>query len=341
MIMLVSFYPIPVKSMIVSMFFEFYQFYLFTRLSKLDRDTIFFTFDIYSDSAVALVEDIPVGVWELHVDAFDVNENIIYIGSTSVTVKAGMITPVNLHMDPNTGGLSIIVTWGESEVDITEGLVAYYPFSGNANDESGNGNHGDLSGVTLVEDRNGNTNSAYSFGGDGDCIFIGNSDVLEISGELTICAWVYYDEFDSYSGILAKGLMYNGTEWQGAYGIGVNKDNQKIYFDIKTESVNRRSAISEDQLTLDEWYHITGTFTPGKGLKLYLNGILTGSNDFEDEMINHTTTWNNNDVRIGDSQQSQIDPYRFPGFFNGIIDEIRIYNRVLNQSEILEIISLG
>ena len=45
----------------------------------------------------------------------------------------------------------------------TNGLVGYWPFSGNANDEGGNGNNGTVSGATLTTDRNGNANSAYLF----------------------------------------------------------------------------------------------------------------------------------------------------------------------------------
>ncbi|ETR68891.1 MAG: hypothetical protein OMM_04291 [Candidatus Magnetoglobus multicellularis str. Araruama] len=55
-------------------------------------------------------------------------------------------------------------------IDLEEGLVAYYPFNGNANDESGNGNHGTVYGAILIEDRFGNKNSAYSFDGIDDYI---------------------------------------------------------------------------------------------------------------------------------------------------------------------------
>ena len=52
----------------------------------------------------------------------------------------------------------------------TEGLVAWYPFNGNANDESGNGNNGTVNGATLTTDKDGNENSAYSFDGNDDII---------------------------------------------------------------------------------------------------------------------------------------------------------------------------
>ena len=47
----------------------------------------------------------------------------------------------------------------------TNGLIAWYPFNGNANDESGNGNNGTVNGATLTIDRNGNSDNAYSFNG--------------------------------------------------------------------------------------------------------------------------------------------------------------------------------
>ena len=52
----------------------------------------------------------------------------------------------------------------------TNGLVGYWPFNGNANDASGNGNNGTVNGATLTTDRNGNANSAYSFDGNNDYI---------------------------------------------------------------------------------------------------------------------------------------------------------------------------
>ena len=54
--------------------------------------------------------------------------------------------------------------------DLSDGLVAYYPFNGNADDESGNGNNGKVNGATLTTDRNGNANSAYDFDGNDDFI---------------------------------------------------------------------------------------------------------------------------------------------------------------------------
>ena len=72
--------------------------------------------------------------------------------------KFTLVDP-DLDDDATTGG-------GTGQFDFTEGLVAYYPFNGNAKDESGNGNDGTVSGAVLASDRNGNDSKAYSFDGE-------------------------------------------------------------------------------------------------------------------------------------------------------------------------------
>jgi hypothetical protein len=75
----------------------------------------------------------------------------------------------------------------------SDGLVVYYPFNGNANDASGNGNNGAVSGATLTSDKDGNTNKAYEFtvdenvqlGSSQDEITI-TSDPLMNSNEITL-----------------------------------------------------------------------------------------------------------------------------------------------------------
>ena len=79
----------------------------------------------------------------------------------------------------------------------TEGLVAYYPFNGNANDASGNGNHGTVNGATLANDQNGNDNKAYEFNVNESASWGSPQEEIEIdfstsmnSNLLTLSAWV-------------------------------------------------------------------------------------------------------------------------------------------------------
>ena len=70
-------------------------------------------------------------------------------------------------------------------------LVVYYPFNGNADDESGNGLDGEVLGPVLAEDRFGNENSAYVFDGIDDFIRVQDHDLLDITDSITIAAWFY------------------------------------------------------------------------------------------------------------------------------------------------------
>ncbi len=82
-------------------------------LARAEEDTVFFTFEIRGDKAVAQVENILPGEWYLQVDACDAQGNVLYTGNTRVTVEAGKIIPVYLQLNPVTGGLIIYVSWGE------------------------------------------------------------------------------------------------------------------------------------------------------------------------------------------------------------------------------------
>ena len=74
----------------------------------------------------------------------------------------------------------------------TNGLVVCYPFSGNANDASGNGKNGTVTGATLTADRFGNANSAYSFDGTSSYIYAGNISSLTgtSTSSTTVSLWI-------------------------------------------------------------------------------------------------------------------------------------------------------
>jgi len=80
-------------------------------------DEIHFDFDIDDQTATAYLENIPSGDWMLTVNALDEDDNIIYTGTTEVTVYPGAVTPVSLHLNPATGSLQITVTWGNGGID--------------------------------------------------------------------------------------------------------------------------------------------------------------------------------------------------------------------------------
>ncbi|KPA15373.1 protein containing Fibrinogen, alpha/beta/gamma chain, partial [Candidatus Magnetomorum sp. HK-1] len=104
--------------------------------------------------------------------------------------------------------------------EIFKGLVAYYPFNGNANDESGNGNDGEVHGAALTEDRFGNLNKAFVFDGDNDYINVKDSSSLDISSTITISCWIKTKGSASYSGIINK--VDEGDSNRNGYIVTIN-----------------------------------------------------------------------------------------------------------------------
>ena len=102
-----------------------------------------------------------------------------------------------------TGGAA---TSSQLPANLQQGLVAYYPFNGNANDESGNGNNGTVNGATLTEDRFGNANGAYSFDGNDWIDATDNGFPNGISG-YTFSAWFFLSSqnLNSWSTIFSFG----------------------------------------------------------------------------------------------------------------------------------------
>jgi hypothetical protein len=97
----------------------------------------------------------------------------------------------------------------------TNGLVGYWPFNGNANDESGNGNNGTVNGATLTTDRNGLLNSSYQFSGN-QKITVPHSNSLAFLGpaKMSVSYWFKADAYSSSQGQLSKcdpfGTIQNG-----------------------------------------------------------------------------------------------------------------------------------
>jgi hypothetical protein len=197
----------------------------------------------------------------------------------------------------------------------TNGLVAYYPFSGNANDGSGNGNHGTANGATLTTDRFGNTNSAYSFDGVDDYIDCGFSNIFQITDSITISAWVKHNT--GSPGIWEDMVMKGNT----AYGFQFYSTDGYFTFHLRIGGVwkNLSSGIKPVAGT---WYHIVGTYD-GISQRVYVNGV------------------SRNEVALS----GQIETNNYPltmgfkvagdnSYLNGAIDDVRIYNRALTESEV-------
>jgi hypothetical protein len=215
--------------------------------------------------------------------------------------------------------VSIIILSGFSlfaQTNLDSGLVAYWPFNGNADDESGNGHGGTLQGgVTLSDDRFGNPESAYAFNGIDGRIDYG---LLWGGGNapssLTMAAWFNYAQ----TGNEGK-IIYHG--WSGEFQLLAIGNTAAAAVHLNSGWYNTHVMISPDT-----WYFLVATWEQGGQLLLYLDGQPMDTTGVPNQpMGQQPTTYY---PSIGSYNQSA------GAFFTGMIDDIRVYNRVLTQEEI-------
>ena len=297
-------------------------------LSRVSYDTIFFNFTIINNTASALVENIIHGIWKLTVNAFDSSSMIIYTGSTDVNVIAGTITPVSLHLNPRTGTLEITVTWGTLN-NLDSLLVAYYPFNGNANDVSGNGNHGTVYGAVLTQDRWSNPNKAYYFDGVDDYIDVGNNTTLKPQLPVSFSFWINYAVFSTKIPIFTNN--YDTTN--NYLGIWSDVDpSSKISISFSDGGpigpTSRRTKRSSTVTQGGVWFHVVGIIRDSQDMDIYINGVNdNGTYDGSGGAL----AYNMMPANIGRKDFATFGP---PWYFNGTIDELRLYNRELSSAEV-------
>ena len=146
----------------------------------------------------------------------------------------------------------------------TNGLVGYWPFNGNANDESGNGNHGTVNGATLTADRNGNANSAYSFNGLNNFIDLQSTNGLNSTQGLSMTMWF---KWSGPNGINNHQYIYLIAP--NPNGAIVVSDNSAL--SINVVNCNCASDIGvSTQIQQSTWYFVALTYDLNSGLlKMY------------------------------------------------------------------------
>lgn len=191
----------------------------------------------------------------------------------------------------------------------TNGLVGWWPFTGNANDLSGNGNNGTNNGATLTTDRFGNLNNAYNFDGNNDFVSVPRNNISNFSVSL----WLHTNINTEFSALVdanvsnwelyLKNLKPTFTKWILAPG-------------------NYQELISTTTLPLSQWHHLTYTYS-SNNVNIYLNGLLISS--FNNINL---TNLNSGLYYFGASISGSSQ------FYSGKIDDIGIWNRALTQQEI-------
>jgi hypothetical protein len=191
----------------------------------------------------------------------------------------------------------------------TNGLLGYYPFNGNANDISINGNNGTaLGGVSLTQDRFGISNSAYSFDGINDYISI----LRNYQSAFSVSVWVNTPNISGLNPLI-DGFDSN---WE------VQLNNSYPDYVSFISTTNYQEFISTTSVVNNTWTHVVYTFNSNI-VKLYINGVL--KNQYT---VNPLP--NNSGNYFFGASLSGADQY-----YLGKLDDIGIWNRALTQDEII------
>ncbi|MCB9260899.1 MAG: T9SS type A sorting domain-containing protein [Flavobacteriales bacterium] len=223
---------------------------------------------------------------------------------------------------------------------ITNGLVGYWPFNGNANDESTNSNDGTVTGATLTSDRFGISNSAYYFDGNGDYIDCGNDKSLMISTH-SVNFWFKYNsdttkiqeminDANSLNGEFGASFKFDPT---GGILSGMGGGSSDAWI----------SANSKKSFADNDWHMFTSVYNAKTNyFALYIDGcFFTGKTNErygfklgKDSLIhNGSNHW----IFGAHSQYFSSTNNAGPRYYNGSLDDIMFFNRPLTPKEIMKL----
>jgi len=186
-------------------------------------------------------------------------------------------------------------------------------------DWSGHGNHGAIQGDPVWVSGYSDYGSALDFDGLGDYVNCGNAEIFNITRQITVAAWIRVDLFEQTDqGIVSKG--------ENAWRLVRNEMTDQLRFDCGAVG----QATGSTNVNDDEWHHALGLYD-GTGIYLYVDGSVDGSQSASGLIDTDDIT-----VFIADTNR----PGTGPQAWNGLIDDVRIYNKALTRQEILLIMRI-
>ena len=221
------------------------------------------------------------------------------------------------------------------------GRVLFYPFNGNAHDSSGNGFNATVAGAVLAADRFGNENHAYSFNGYSSIIRCG--DILDtvFSDEVakfSVSGWANTKSFGDFAtgGGFLVGKNAGGD--YGPYQWSVSHINGLVLASVFSDTAQDNYVELAFPMGTNQWFHFVLTFDGSlpemQRLQLHVNGQTSGVYVRRHLGTLGTSTTNSlQQLTIGASHNANA-PQTANNFYNGTIDEISIYNRVLSNADI-------
>jgi hypothetical protein len=208
----------------------------------------------------------------------------------------------------------------------TAGLIAYYAFENNVNDLSGNGLNGTIHGAPsyvagLVKYGKAMSFRATNAGAAGDYVDCGANWRFNLTDAMTVGAWVNIRSIpDQYRGIVTKG--------DSAWRLATKEATRGFEFAFTGAGRSWQAAYSATQVGLNEWHYVCGTYSKMVGACIYIDGQLDGTNSDKDGIdVDWFSVW------IGANSENTGS---WPGrYFDGMIDEVRIYDRALSPKEVV------
>ena len=205
----------------------------------------------------------------------------------------------------------------------TSGMTSYYPLNSDATDEGPNGFNGTIEGTIPAMDRKGDAKGAVYFNGAGDYIKLNKA--LKISDVQTIAFWVKFKTLKE--GMEGMELVSKSSQRKG---IEVLIHQDKLKFFIMGDDKSNYVGIPIQELKVNDWYFVTAVYNQKEAeMKIYLNGELKASSWAPTRAIEVDNlllgTWNYETT---------------PRFFNGYLDDVKLYNRPLTETEIADLFKM-
>lgn len=237
--------------------------------------------------------------------------------SMTTTTVNGTTTTTSTSSTTSISSTTTSVTTSSTTTTIpsyAEGMVAYYEFENDASDSAGN-NDGTLQGgVTFAS---GKAGQAASFDGVNDYILVPDSSDLDLREAFTISFWGL-KKGDGRT-ILSKDGV--GTDTNGAYNVYMGDDLAVRY------EINNIASLQTDTgaISLNSWHHVAVAYNSSVSpqMKIYVNGVAEKTGSISQPYLLSTN------MLIGRRGYTTLS-----SFYTGLIDELRIYKRVLSGTEI-------
>jgi len=287
---------------------------------------------------------------------------------TGVFIAASSPTVQNLTLVGNAVGIGSYgasepdvhsnILWNNHEADLVgleplyswtgagppEGLVSYWSFNesgGNVAADSIGPNDGYVSGAAWAP---GQAGSALSFDGEDDHVDCGNDSSLNITTEITIAAWINTRTLSAPNPRQRQSIVskYDSEQGKRAYDFSFEDTQQnwcpdRLVLTISSTGGSFTGGVLCSDITLQphRWYHVAARFRGGQFMEIYVDGTDHTAGSFAEGSLPSGIAVNDLDLRIGYGYNA---PYYH---FDGLIDEVAIFDRALSPGEIAELYQMG